>query len=388
MNTSESKPNVGLYKVISAILIGIVLILVVGIAVNGWQEDQPNGDNSGDGGENNSTADADQPGGDTDEETSGTADNISDPTEGEEDEKKENEEPKFYNYLTGLECTEDVYRNIPYASVFEPNAPLYGISDAELVIEIPTENGNTRYMLFNSDISGLGKIGAFCKTRNYISQIVKFFGGIHVAYGKDDIVSYDAIPSTLHLNLAEKSDYVYKENGKNIYSDADKIETLAENEGIDTKTLANQALPFEFCEINGKVKGKTLANKILIPYKTDLETALTYDEASGTYMLSKGGRNKIDMLDGSVAAFKNVFILFADMITYELSEGTQTVVQTATSGTGYYITCGTLIEIRWSVNDSGLLEFRDLNGDILTVNRGNSYISYYKSATADDVIFE
>ena len=94
------------------------------------------------------------------------------------------------------------------------------------------------------------------------------------------------------------------------------------------------------------------------------------------------------MLDGKVASYKNVFVLFADMITYETSAGTESIVNTAGGGSGYYATGGKLIEIRWSVGQNGELVFKDLSGAKLVVNRGNSYVGYYKSSDSQSVTFE
>ena len=127
--------------------------------------------------------------------------------------------------------------------------------------------------------------------------------------------------------------------------------------------------------------------KILLPY-SDGATELIYDLETKTYFLIKNGKNKIDMLNGKCAEYKNVFVLFSDMITYETSAGTETVVNTASRGTGYYVTDGTLIEIRWTVSSDGQLIFEDLNGEKLVVNRGNSFIGYYKSSDSFSVSFE
>jgi hypothetical protein len=135
------------------------------------------------------------------------------------------------------------------------------------------------------------------------------------------------------------------------------------------------------------VKGHSAATNVVIPYGDDSKSELIYDSDNDCYIMSKDGRYKIDMLTGKNATFKNVFVLFSDMITYELASGTETVVNTATCGTGYYVTCGTLIEIKWAVNQAGELNFYDLDGNQLIVNRGNSYISYYKSSAKDDVTY-
>ena len=381
MNNSEAdvKSDSGLYKIISAILIAILLILIVGFAVFGLNGSE--GENSGEI-DDNSQINADKPNGDTNG-NGGTADNISDP----DDEVSVNPMPALTYYLTGLTCGEDKYRKIPYVFVTEPRAPLYGISNAELVVEMPTEGGQTRFMMFMSSIGDAGKLGAFAPTRDYMSAMVKFFGGILVANGNDDIVRYNTLAQSLHLDLSENSSFYYKENGKNVYSDNDKIETMTSKAGIDTESLVIKQLPFVFADPNATVRGNSIAQSIVIPYAADLTTKHIYNESTGVYTMYKGDRASIDMLTGKGAEFNNVFVLFSDVVTYELAEGTESVVNTATNGTGYYLTRGTLTEIRWHVDEQGALHFTDLNGDVLEVNRGTSYIGYYKAALSDAVTY-
>jgi hypothetical protein len=256
-----------------------------------------------------------------------------------------------------------------------------------MLVEIPTENGQTRYLAYHTSLDGLGKLGAFSPTRDYISAIVNFFGGILVANGNDDIVSYDAPAQNLHLDLAKNTAYRYKENGKRIYSDESLLLSLVEKESIDTEYIVTRSMPFDFCDINDTVLGKTKAHTVTVPYAVGMDSKLVYNENTERYTLIKGNIECTDMLTGNAAEFDNAFVLFSDMITYELSLGTQTVVSTASGGTGYYITKGTLTEIRWSVDESGDLRFFGLDGDVLVVNRGTSYLSYYKAADASAVTF-
>ena len=364
-------------KLLAGTIIGVVFIFLIGTAASGWNK---NTDIENSGEVDNKSDNADESNGDTDE-NDGTADNndqnqIPDVPQA----------PEFTGYLTGLETTPELNAKIPYVIAIEPNAPLYGISGSEITVEIPTEDGKTRFLLYRTDISGLGKIGAVTETRNYISQIVKFFGGILVANGNDDIVSYTSIPSSLHIDLSKKSEYVYKENGKNLYTDYQNLESIVKLEGIDTLTYVSHNIPFEFCDYFATVTGNAVAESITIPY-SDNETKLSYDKVSECYLLSKNGREKIDMLNGKTASYKNVFILFSDMVTYEMSSGIETVVNTASKGGGYYVSNGTLTEIKWSVDNNGQMIFKDLSGEKLVVNRGTSYIGYYKASDANSVIF-
>ena len=56
-------------------------------------------------------------------------------------------------------------------------------------------------------------------------------------------------------------------------------------------------------------------------------------------------------------------------------------------GAGYYFTEGTACAITWRVDALGNLTFFNEKGEILTVNRGTSYIAYYKAAMAENVVF-
>ena len=366
--------SAGLSKAFAAILISAVFILTVGMVASGWGA-APEKENSSDIG--NNTENADDLNGDTENED-GTADNISNST---------NEEtiPEFTYYLTGLECESAAANLLPTVFSIDPGAPLYAIDGSEMVIEIPTENGYTRMLVFKSDTSALGKIGALAPTRDYMGALVKLFGGISVANGNDDLVNYSSIPSTLAIDLRNYTDCVYRENGNNLYTDTNLLDSMLNEEGIDKVNYKSSFSPFKFADFGKEIVNNTAATKISIPYGNEA-TELTYDAISGKYLLSKGERAKIDLLSGKQLSYKNAFVLFADTTTYDRSYGTQLVVETAQKGTGYYFTNGTMQEIRWRV-DGGELIFENLNGNTLTVNRGNSYIAYYRSSTSNEVTF-
>lgn len=368
----------GINKIFAAILIGVMLILMIGIVVSGWQTDNT-GENSGDSG--NITADVDDLNGDTDK-NSGTADNFSN------SENVVQKEPLHTNYLTGLEIDEKNQNRNPFVMITDPNALSYGISDSELTVEIPTEGGNTRFLTYITDVSSLGKLGAFTGTRKYITQITSYFGGLVISNGNDDIISYPALRTEIAIDLSEHSDAIHMENGKSLYTDGESVMKIAKDEGVDLISYKRPTLPFDFCAFGECVFGKSQATEIYIPYSNENSTALVYDTAAKSYVLYKNERLKYDMLNGECVSYKNVFVLFADVVTYETAYGTESIVKNETSGTGYYVSNGTLTEIKWSVDSNGNMIFKDLNGKRLAVNRGTSFIGYYKSSEADSVIFK
>ena len=71
--------------------------------------------------------------------------------------------------------------------------------------------------------------------------------------------------------------------------------------------------------------------------------------------------------------------------TYEKSSGTELVIDVISGGRGYYVTKGTLTEFTWALDEIGELNFYSLSGERLTVNRGNSYLAFYKASDAVNV---
>ena len=374
----QKETSGGINKILAAVLIGIMLILMIGIVVSGWQTDSSR-ENNGEGGI--LTENADNLNGDTDKE-SGTADNFINT------ENTYPKPPQYVNYLTGL-ATEEAYQNrAPYSFVIDPNFTSYGISGSELTIEVQTENGNTRFLNFKTNITDLGKLGAFCATRDYITQLSKMFGGVLVSYGEDDIISYPSLSSKIDIDLTKHNDVIFKENGKSTYTNGESVSKITKDDGIDIITYKRPSLPYDFADFGSKITGTTSAECVYIPYSNENKTSFVYNTADNSYTLYKNERIKVDMLNGQNVSYTNVFVLFADVVTYETASGTETIVNTATEGTGYYISSGTLTEIKWSVDSSNNLIFKNLNGNKLVVNRGNSFIGYYKASASQDVTFQ
>ncbi len=430
----KSSNSSGLHKFLSVVLIAVLLVFVVGFASNGWQEDQGEPDNGEDGGKTDNT---DENTDGTNEENNENKDNTNDGNTGEdkkeppledgkqdtdgdnegvtppEDENgendKENEEnnkedeenkeenkeeappeevipppPVYINVMTGLEVTNEQQKRVPLGFVFDPLAPLYGISSSELAIEFPIEDGTTRLLSYTTDDSALWKIGSLVETRAFISAMSHFFGGIVISYGNDDVIPYDIFDtSELEFDLSKNKGSYQKENAKYVYTSYEKLISFLDT-AKGTYGEAYKNAPFDFVS-EGEVTGVSDATTVFLPYSEKSETTLYYSEKTGKYLLYKDGNRKVDMLSGHNVSFDNVFVLFADATTYEKASGTELVMDVMNGGRGYYVTKGTLTEFTWALNELGELNFYSLSGERLTVNCGNSYVAFYKASEATDV---
>ena len=131
--------------------------------------------------------------------------------------------------------------------------------------------------------------------------------------------------------------------------------------------------------------GTTPAASISLPYSENAEANLYYSSETGRYSYYKSTDKAIDKLNGREISFKNVFVLFANSTTYESADGKELTIDTYAGGSGYYCANGEASEINWRLSDDGSLIFTTLSGEILNVNAGNSYISYYKASVSSEV---
>ena len=296
--------------------------------------------------------------------------------------------PQFVNRLTGLETTEDAARKSYFSFVMDSTLPSYGISIADLLCEIPTENGD-RYLAFISDIESLSKIGSLTPTRDYISNVVRYFGGVSVAVGKDDSMDYIHCDNTGKDFDLTNDNYYYTEFTSRFYTNSDLLSVGLRVHGFNFSEDGDYALPFKFADFGSLpiVYDNSAASQIKIK-KDNSTTELRYNENSLSYILYKNELPQIDSLNGKMLEFTNCFILFADSITYDKAEYSQMVMDTLGQGTGYYITQGSYTKINWVGSEDGTLLFYTPDGEQLVANRGRNYITFVKSSTSDSVYVE
>ena len=385
----------GFHKFVCFVLVSILVVLLLGFAVNGLQLDNTNlPDNSGDVGDKTDNIDENEGdnGENKNQQSSSPNDNKnpSDPTQNDQNSENNTEPPqeeKYINTITGLEISKKESISTPIGAVIDPKAPMYGVSVNDISIEFPIEDGTTRLLTYTTDFDNLWKLGALKPTRNFISSMSGFFGGIVVSYENDDVIIYDAWETDMFtLDISDFTDCYYVENTLYVYTSKNMIELAKAKKSYDYSTFVYNDAPFEFIPEGDSYVGTGTADTVIIPYSDSYETELYYHEKSGQYLYYKSAVRKMDMLTGKNVTFKNVFILFADATTYEKAEGTELVIDIQSGGKGYYISEGQYSEFRWETNKSGELLFCTFAGDKLSVNPGNSYIAYYKSAISSEIV--
>lgn len=358
-----------LLRPIAFILVGVLLVSSFGFTADGWQIEK-NGKNQ------SANTDINPP-------------TIELPTinDATNTEKPTIKIPDYVNYLTGLETTEELHNIRPVAVLMNSNTANYGICNADILCELPTENGTTNFLSIISNTDNLWKIGSIANGRDYISNISKFFGATMISDKNIDNTAYDHCDiSGESLDISTHSGYFYTEYSNYLYTNAEML-----NKGLSESLPdlhVNKKIPYQFNDyLSDQIKGDVLSNKISINYSQFSSTELIYDDVKSEYTLYKNGNQKNDALNGKAPSFANCFILFADSATYDNSNGTRLVMNTIGSGDGYYFTNGTVIKIKWFSDISGTFSITLVDGSPLIINRGSSYIGYVKSSAKSQVTF-
>ena len=362
MNTIRTS---GYGRLLAFFLIALGLVLIFGFAASGNDPEKESGTEDG--------------------YLSGNSPDDNTEADGENEKPSEPEQTKYFNYLTGLQLSEGDSHGVPVSFLLDTEAALYGVSAAEVLIEIPIENGKTRMLAITTSFSGLGKIGAIAPTRGYITTFARAFGSTLISYGVDDSLTYPELATPPeHLDLTRTTGYHYTEYSKYAYSNAALISHGLANSALGL-TPPEGALPFLFADSNANLSGTT-CSKITLPYSTASATELSYSKADGCYSIAKGTTAVYDMLSGEVPTFKNVILLYADSMTYETESETSFVMNTIGSGRGLYAVDGHVVNIRWQCSESGEMLFFTEAGERLAVSTGRTYIGLFKSSMSSGII--
>lgn len=368
-NTKLSNP----VRLIAFFLTAVVLISTFGFTADGWQRSSK---------QENHPQDNQQS-----QQTEQMEDSPSDDSPTEDAEPYI---PQYINRLTGLECDEPISKAFYYAFVTDQSLPSYGISQADLICDIPTESG-IRRIAFIPSTSQFWKLGSLTQTRGYISNIAYYFGGICISYGRDDSINYGQCDiNNIHFDLSEKEEYYYTEYTDRIYTNSSLISLGTGDIDIDLELTKKDTVPFCFIGFEEKL-GSDYQEQATTVEITDSDSSklhLIYNEEKGEYAINRYDSFITDCLNGNQLGFTNCFVLFADSVIYDNEQCCQMVMDTIGSGVGFYFSEGLVYEIKWKASDTGELQFTLPDGQPLFINRGRSYISYFKSSARNSVKFK
>lgn len=263
--------------------------------------------------------------------------------------------------------------------------PQIGINSADLYYEMVAEGGITRMLVVFADPRSVPELGSIRSAR---SDFIDFAGGIdailvhagasyaaraQINKQKTAHIDMDEVPEAFWRDAAWRRDRGYEHSVK---TTGERLTAAIAKLGLRS-TIKDPALTAFRFQPYGTVNppadpAASPASTVTIVFSDYNTATFRYDAQSRLYTKSQLGSVQTDVADGKPLTVTNVFVLRTTIKSID-----ETVLRDAnlTSGTGYYISNGARVPIKWkkgSTNDPFVFTRED--GSSLLVNRGKSYV--------------
>ncbi len=255
-----------------------------------------------------------------------------------------------------------------------------GLQDAYLMYEIIVEGGITRYMALFMD-QNTTRIGSIRSARHYFLDYALENDAIYVHHGQSPQAQSDF--STLNIDriVVDNSKTGWRDKSLNVSSEHTLFTSIEKlNNGLGKKRTTrnnNLLLNYSVDKIDmASLEGAKTANNVSISYSNTYVSSYVYDAENGYYLRSVNGKAHTDYVTKNQYHFKNI-------ITYQVKNTTlndgenkgRQNIENVGSGTGYYISDGYSIPIKWTKESrKSQTKYYYMNGEELKVNDGNTFI--------------
>lgn len=319
-----------------------------------------------------------------------------------ETETEPSEEPaelKYNDFFTGIPIAEQDYSR-PFAIMInnlKPALPHHGVSQADIIFEVPVEGGITRMMGIFTDMDDIEKIGSVRSLRPYYADIAAAFDAVlvHAGYSTDAIIrknylGLDNMDGITHGGGAEAfardEERVAAGIGveHTLFGSGESIKAYAEKVGYELSVGGDYDSGLRFAADAVPADGQN-AEKLSVNFggKT---TEFAYDAEKSVYTAFQLGEDYIDGSTGEKVEFKNILAL--DTTIYIYDEENHLSVDLVGSGSGIFACGGKAVPIKWErVDEHAPFRFYREDGSELMLGQGASYVAVY-SGRKGDVIFE
>ena len=297
--------------------------------------------------------------------------------------------PSGTNPLTGMPMEEEYENDRPVAVMLnnlKQAQPQLGVSQADIIYEIPAEGDITRMVGVFQSLEDVGTLGSIRSARPYYMEVAQGHDALYVHAGGspqayEDIAAY-SVANMDGVNGGNDAQIFWRDAGRkssmgyehSLVTSGEKIRGYLDNGPYRTEHKDSYTYSQTFAE-DGTPANGTAAEHVKL-YFTKYKTGLfDYDPETGLYMVSQYGGAYTDGNTGEQVGVTNVLVLeTAISIIPGDSEG-RLKVQMTGSGKGTYFCGGKGVEIQWSKADRySPFVYTNTDGSPLVLGQGTSYV--------------
>ena len=303
--------------------------------------------------------------------------------------------PSDYDPLTGLPVDQPsalrpyavMVNNIIYAQ------PQVGTSKAAWIYEIEAEGGITRMLAVFSDLDDVPNLGSIRSVRPYYLSIARSYdailvhaGGSEQAYSDLETSGYDHLDGV--RDGSASSALYYRDPSRqahgvehSLFLHADQVAAYASSHGIRMEHNGNYTSGLNFAD-DAASQCTGTANTVSVAVTTSKNTSFTYHADTGMYTAAQYNADYTDGGTNEIVNFANVMVLNTT-INMTGDEKGHNEVEVVGSGTGYFITGGQYVAIKWSRADiNSPFTYTLEDGTPLFLSRGATYCCIVNNGAA------
>lgn len=259
------------------------------------------------------------------------------------------------------------------------NAKHAGLQESYLNYEILVEGGITRIMAIYKD-KDANLIGPIRSSRHYFLDYALESDAIYVHYGWSPYAADDTTKLKVdNVNGVTDATPFRRDSNSvaphNVFTRMSYLKSYLQTTDYNQESLDWQLFDYSADEIDLTNTNNTpnAASKVTIPYSSKETRSYSYDDANSYYLRSSNGNAMYDRKTGSQLHYKNIIIEKVENKTIDKVGRQQ--LQTTGTGTGYFITNGYYLPIKWSKaarDAKTVYSYED--GSELVLNDGNTFV--------------
>ncbi len=315
------------------------------------------------------------------------------PQEEEPEEAEPTHEGEAKSYLTGEWIDEELAKKRPFAVMIGNTAdalPQFGVSNADVIYEVPVEGSYTRMMAIFQDYSGMDKIGSVRSCRHYFIYFAKEFDAIYSHYGQaiyaEPILAQDDVHNLSGMDSDIEPIMFYRDMNRksphNAFISSDGIVAGIEKKGYRTEISDTYSGHYQFAEDDTQVQLQGEEALVVSPGYFVNKPWFVYNSKDGLYYRYEFGDKQIDGANDKQLAVKNILIQYCDW-SYKDENG-YLDINTTSGGDGYYITNGKMEKVTWTkANENSPARYFDESGNEITINQGKTWVCVVRNKYKD-----
>ncbi|MCR5702818.1 MAG: DUF3048 domain-containing protein [Lachnospiraceae bacterium] len=303
-----------------------------------------------------------------------------------------------YNELTG-EWSKDYKPHRPVACMInnlKEALPSSCTKHADIIYECMVEGGITRIMPIFSEYSDLEKLGSVRSARHYYINIANEYDAIYVHYGQSKpakkMLEKGAIDN---INGMTYDAGFYRDNARvaphNAYTTGERIVQGIADMGYSDQYKETHEKVLSFNEEDTDLESTQDANTVHVNFSNYSQPYFIYNAETKLYDRYEYGAPQVDNMadeNDNILQFKNIIVQQSAYECINPKNDLQELTQVG-EGTGFYITNGKAIPIKWSKSSKkSKTKYTTEDGQELLLNPGKTWISIIGNADGCGVVFE